>query len=160
MRRLPALLALTVALTLVGLALIGVASAAPPDFCDPDSPDYRPNHPRCTTTTTTSPTTTTTEPSVGETCKTVKTLGGTGNFGFECDWTPRENGLRTGTVTVTVLNMVGQRVWSRHMDRPPTGIVRVDWDGNTRWGHPAGRGSYVVAVQADDIRLTQKVVRL
>ena len=54
-------------ITLVVIALAAIAAlpaaAGAPNFCDPDSPKYKPDHPTCTTTTTTeTPTTTTTIP--------------------------------------------------------------------------------------------------
>jgi hypothetical protein len=49
----------------VTLLIAALAAAAAPDFCNPESEDYKPSHPSCTTTTTTDPTTTTTTTEAG-----------------------------------------------------------------------------------------------
>ena len=60
---------LWITLAVVALAAIVAlpATAGAPDFCDPDSPKYNPDHPTCTATTTTeTPTPTTTIPDFAE----------------------------------------------------------------------------------------------
>ena len=80
------------------LIFAAVAAAAPPDFCNPELPDYKPDHPSCSSTTTTAP-----EPSDVQACTTdvLSSIDGSGATRFECLWTPEETGIATGSVTVT-----------------------------------------------------------
>ncbi|MDF1596846.1 MAG: hypothetical protein P1T08_12280 [Acidimicrobiia bacterium] len=82
------------------LTLAAVAAAAPPDFCNPESPDYRPDHPSCSSTTTTAP-----QPSEVQACTTdvLSGINGSGATRFECLWTPAPSETEIGTVTVTPL---------------------------------------------------------
>ena len=112
-------LLIVAALALPVLAATG--ATAGPDFCD-----RKPNHPSCSTTTTT------TEPAVAQPCETVTTLLGTGNLGFDCDWTPEESIATTGTVTVTVPSGEVSRVVVFVRDSAPGDIcVLKEWDKAT-----------------------------
>jgi hypothetical protein len=94
MKRLPTFIAPFATLLVMGVA---IASAAPPDdFCD-----RKPDHPNCSTTTTT-----TTEPPTLQPCDEA-ILGVPqpvrGFVGFDCDWTPENDGAETGVVNVATL---------------------------------------------------------
>jgi uncharacterized protein (DUF362 family) len=66
----------------------------------------------------------------------------------------------SGPVSVEVLNMMGQRIWRARMEQAGYGVHRVDWDGQTRWGHAAAPGAYVLTVRCGSARLTRKIVRV
>ncbi len=101
--------------------LAATAATAGPDFCD-----RKPNHPSCSTTPPPD------EPAVAQPCETVTTLRGTGNLGFDCDWTPKEDGVTTGTVTVTVTSGEVSRVVVFVRDSAPGDIcVLKQWDKAT-----------------------------
>lgn len=103
--------------------LAATAATAGPD-CDRFA-----DHPLCPPSTTT---TTTTEPAVAQPCETVTTLRGTGNLGFDCDWTPEESSAATGTVTVTVTSGEVSRVVVFVRDSAPGDIcVLKEWDKAT-----------------------------
>jgi hypothetical protein len=80
-------------------------------------PDCKPHQPNCSTTT---------EPPLVQSCATLTTLSGTGSLGFECDWTPRNNGATTGTVTVTVISGEVSRVVLFVRDSSPGDICVLE----------------------------------
>ena len=105
------------------LMFTAIATAAPPDFCDPDFPEtYKPNHPSCDTTTTT---TTVPEPSTLEPCQAefdIEVLK-PGRVGYECLWTPVQPELIPtegveGIVTVTPTEGVSSLVVFVRDDAP------------------------------------------
>ncbi len=69
------------------LMITAIATAAPPDFCDPESETYKPDHPSCSDTPTP-----TTEPPTLEPCPTdfVIEVLKAGRVGYECLWTPEK----------------------------------------------------------------------
>lgn len=125
----------------IALALFALVMAAVP--AGAAKPDCKPHQPNCSTTPTT------TEPPLAQSCATLTTLSGTGSLGFECDWTPKNDGPTTGTVTVTVISGEVSRVVVFVRDSAPGDIcVLEQWDKATGTVFEAsfplkdGRGTY------------------
>jgi hypothetical protein len=119
------------------LMLAAIAIAAPPDFCDPESPDYKlEGHPSCSDTSTTTP-----EPSTIEACPTgtFTVPGGREEVTFECKWTPQDNGLEgngpsTGTIAVTKVSGEVSRLVVMVRDSSPGDLCELTWPGKTSRG--------------------------
>ena len=61
-------------------------------------------------------------------------------------------------VTITVYNVLGQRVRTL-VDAPRTpGVHRLTWDGTNRYGTKVGSGVYFYRMEAGDVTETQKMV--
>jgi hypothetical protein len=129
MRRVTIGLAIVLALSLM---LAAVAIAAPPDFCDPESPDYKlEGHPSCSDTSTTPP-----EPSTIEACPTgtFAVTGGQEQVLFECEWTPQGNGPSTGTIAVIKVSGEVSHLVVMVRDSSPGDLCELSWPGKTSRG--------------------------
>jgi hypothetical protein len=62
------------------------------------------------------------------------------------------------TVTLTIFNVLGQRVRTLVQDRRSKGLHHVTWNGTTRYGDRAGSGVYFYRLQGEDFTETRKMV--
>jgi len=116
------------------LGATAIATAAPPDFCDPELPEtYKPDHPSCVTTTTA---TTVPEPPTPEPCPsgTFQVAYSPGTTTLECDWilpndapTPFENGVVTAHLVEGKVRTFTVMV----RDSSPGDICELSWDGKS-----------------------------
>ncbi|MBT3346454.1 MAG: T9SS type A sorting domain-containing protein [Gemmatimonadetes bacterium] len=65
-----------------------------------------------------------------------------------------------GTIDIAVYNDLGQRVRSLVSASLPAGSYNLSWHGLDDAGASVGSGTYVVQLQSDDLRQTQKVTLL
>jgi hypothetical protein len=61
-------------------------------------------------------------------------------------------------VTLSIYNVLGQRVRTLVQGRKKRGLHRVTWDGTTEYGQPAGSGVYFYRLQGEDFTATRKMV--
>ena len=62
------------------------------------------------------------------------------------------------TVTLTIYNVLGQRVRTLVEKKQDRGLHRVSWDGTNQYGRPAGSGVYFYRIEGDDFTATRKMV--
>jgi len=65
---------------------------------------------------------------------------------------------RDQEVTLTIFNVLGQRVRTLVQDRRSKGLHHVTWDGTTQYGDGAGSGVYFYRLQGEDFTATRKMV--
>jgi hypothetical protein len=61
-------------------------------------------------------------------------------------------------VTLTIFNVLGQRVRTLVQDRRSKGLHHVTWDGTTQYGDRAGSGVYFYRLQGENFTATRKMV--
>jgi hypothetical protein len=62
--------------------------------------------------------------------------------------------------TVTIYNMLGQRVRTFNMNDTPAGYHSVKWNATNDYGDPVGAGVYLYQLRADQFVKTRKMVLL
>lgn len=67
---------------------------------------------------------------------------------------------RAGPVTLSISNVLGQRVATLVEGEVCAGTHRIMWDGRDRWGEPVSSGVYLVRLAAPGPQLMEKVVLL
>jgi len=63
-------------------------------------------------------------------------------------------------VTLTIYNMLGQRVKTFNMQGTPAGYHSVNWDATNDYGDPVGAGIYLYQLRANQFVKTRKMVLL
>jgi hypothetical protein len=63
-------------------------------------------------------------------------------------------------ITLTIYNMLGQRVKTFNMQSTPAGYHSVTWDATNDYGDPVGAGVYLYQLQTKDFVKTRKMVLL
>jgi uncharacterized protein (DUF362 family) len=68
--------------------------------------------------------------------------------------------LGSAAIVGLSIHDIGGRVIADFPSRShPAGRVHIDWDGNTKWNHPAPAGAYLAVIQALGSRKTLKLAR-
>ena len=63
-------------------------------------------------------------------------------------------------ITLTIYNMLGQKVKTFNMQGTPAGYHRITWDATNDLGDPVGAGVYIYQLYAKDLVKTKKMVLL
>ena len=63
-------------------------------------------------------------------------------------------------VTVSIFNMLGQKVKTFNMNGTPAGYHSVKWDATNDYGDPVGAGVYLYQLRANEFVKTKKMVLL
>jgi flagellar hook assembly protein FlgD len=63
-------------------------------------------------------------------------------------------------MTLTIYNMLGQRVKTFNMQSIPAGYHSVTWDATNDYGDPVGAGVYLYQFRANQFVKTRKMVLL
>jgi flagellar hook assembly protein FlgD len=63
-------------------------------------------------------------------------------------------------MTLTIYNMLGQRVKTFNMQSIPAGYHSVKWNATNDYGDPVGAGVYLYQLQTKDFVKTRKMVLL
>ena len=61
-------------------------------------------------------------------------------------------------VTISVYNMMGQKVTDLVHDQRSVGYHRTEWNGTSLAGDPVSSGVYIYTVEADNFRSVKKMV--
>ena len=64
------------------------------------------------------------------------------------------------SITLTIYNMLGQRVRTFNMQSTPAGYHTFTWDATNDYGEQVGAGVYLYQLQAKDFIKTRKMVLL
>jgi hypothetical protein len=64
------------------------------------------------------------------------------------------------SITLTIYNMLGQKVRTFNMQSTPAGYHSVKWDATNDYGDPVGAGVYLYQLQTKDFVKTRKMVLL
>ncbi|MFQ5584136.1 MAG: T9SS type A sorting domain-containing protein [Calditrichia bacterium] len=67
---------------------------------------------------------------------------------------------QSGNYTLTVYNVIGQKVRTLANDYHPVGNYRVRWDGLDNAGIRVGSGIYFYTLQGKNLNLTKKMILL
>jgi len=62
--------------------------------------------------------------------------------------------------TVTIYNMLGQKVRTFNMNDTPAGYHSIKWDATNDYGDPVGAGVYLYQLRANEFVKTKKMVLL
>jgi len=62
--------------------------------------------------------------------------------------------------TVTIFNMLGQKIKTFNMNDTPAGFHSIKWDATNDYGDPVGAGVYLYQLRANDFVKTKKMVLL
>jgi flagellar hook assembly protein FlgD len=63
-------------------------------------------------------------------------------------------------ITVTIFNMLGQKVRTFNLNNTPAGYHSVKWNARNDYGDPVGAGVYLYQLQANQFIKTRKMVLL
>ena len=63
-------------------------------------------------------------------------------------------------VTVTIFNMLGQKIKTFNMNDTPAGYHSIKWDATNDYGDPVGAGVYLFQLRANEFVKTRKMVLL
>jgi len=63
-------------------------------------------------------------------------------------------------ITLTIYNMLGQKVRTFNMQSTPAGYHSITWDATNDYGDPVGAGVYLYQLQTKDFVKTRKMVLL
>ena len=63
-------------------------------------------------------------------------------------------------ITLTIYNMLGQRVRTFNMNDTPAGYHSIKWNATNDYGDPVGAGVYLYQLQTKDFVKTRKMVLL
>jgi hypothetical protein len=63
-------------------------------------------------------------------------------------------------ITLTIYNMLGQKVRTFNMQSTPAGYHSVKWNATNDYGDPVGAGVYLYQLRADQFVKTRKMVLL
>jgi hypothetical protein len=62
-------------------------------------------------------------------------------------------------VDISIHDIGGRAIADLPSRSYPAGRVRIDWDGNTKWNHPAPAGAYIAVIKASGYQNTLKLAR-
>jgi hypothetical protein len=67
---------------------------------------------------------------------------------------------KVSDVTLTIYNMLGQKIKTFNMNDTPAGYHSIKWDATNDYGDPVGAGVYLYQLRANEFVKTKKMVLL